>query len=235
MDNFEKARSEARVGDVKKEYVDYLKHLYITEILQSGTKEGTNALVAYAAFLNRSGINSDNYPLYMRVLETNNRFAIDKLLEGHQPETYIDCVIPNHFIVEAFFQTLTKFKKNEVYRTTLLVIFGFLFKVYRSPEEGYQLYQPTIADVNNLGKYLDESKDQDDELNRGILDVLSCLFRLDMPYETDPQKKDLARQVGQIRSDFFDTARSLSQSMTDTLLEEADAPDYGTPPDYEYR
>ena len=111
---------------------------------------------------------------------------------------------------------------------------GLLFKVYRSPAEGYQLYPVTIAEVNSLGKFLDESQDQDWPLNRGILDVLACIADLDMPHETDIEKKNTAAQAGRIRSDYFDHKRSLRQSITDVILEKAKDPKFGEPPERVY-
>ena len=233
--DIDKLKSEAKVGDIKEEYISYLKHLFITEILDTKNERATTALMAYAYFLNKSGINSDNYPLYLTILESNNRYAIDLLIEGYEPEKYLDCVIPNHFIVENVFKIFSIYKRNEVYEMTLRVLFGLLIKVYISPQEGYQLYKPTIPNVNDLGKILDESKDQDDELNRDILDILMYLADLDTHYTDDPAKKEIARQAGRIRSDFFDHMRSLEKSITEVILEKAEVVNMGTPPDYVYK
>ncbi len=233
--DIDKLKSEAKVGDITEEYILYLKHLFITEILDTKNERATTVLMSYAYFLNKSGINSDNYPLYLTILESNNRYAIDLLIEGYEPEKYLDCVIPNHFIVENVFKIFSIYKRNEVYEMTLRVLFGLLIKVYISPEEGYQLYKPTIPNVNDLGKILDESKDQDDELNRDILDILMYLGDLDTHYTDDPVKKEIARQAGRIRSDFFDHMRSLEKSITEVILEKAEVVNMGTPPDYVYK
>jgi hypothetical protein len=136
--------------------------------------------------------------------------------------------------VETIFSIFASYRRNELYETTLRVLLGFLLKVYELAEVGWQVYQPSIADVNNLGKILDESKDQDDRLNRDILDVLMFLSDLDTHHETDPDKKDIARQAGRIRSDYFDNQRKLTQSITEVILEEADEVSYGVPPEYIY-
>ena len=232
--DFQKLKDEARVGNISEEYVDFLKHRYITEILDSTTPKGANALWAYASFLSKLGINPDNYPLYINMLASNNRFAIDVLLSGHEPERYLDCVAPNPFIVKATFETFADLKSNEIYEKSLRVFLGFLYKVYASAAEGYQLYPVTIAEVNSLGKFLDESQDQDWPLNRGILDVLGAIADLDMPHETDIDKRNVAAQAGRIRSDYFDHKRNLKQSITEVILEKARDPKFGTPPEYTY-
>jgi hypothetical protein len=232
--DFEKLKNEAKVGHISEDYVDFLKNRFISEILDSREVTAANALWAYASFMNEHGINSDNYPIYITLLATNNAYAIDALLEGHEPEHYLDCVIPNPFIVRSVFETFERFKSNEIYEKSLRVFLGFLNKVYVSPQEGYQMHPPTIANINNLGKFLDKSKDQDYPLNRVILDCLGCLADLDMPHETDIEKRNLAAQAGRIRSDFFDTKRRLSQSITEVILEKVKEPSFGIPPEHTY-
>ncbi len=232
--SFETLKEEVKVGRVSEEYVDFLKHRFISEILDSPDTQAANALWAYASFLNHAGINPDNYPLYIAMLASNNRYAIEALLAGHEPERYFDCVAPNPYIVKATFETFAQFKSNEIYEKSLRVFLGFLYKVYASAEEGYLLYPVSIAEVNSLGKFLDESRDQDWPLNRGILDVLACFADLETPHETDIEKRNLAAQAGRIRSDFFDHKRSLTQSITGVILEKAKAPKFGIPPERVY-
>jgi len=229
-----KIKEEMRVGNISREAVDYLKHRTITEILDGQTASAANALCAYASFLNRLGITSDNYPLYISMLASNNRYAIDALLEGHQPEHYLDCVVPNAYIVKAVFETFTSLKSNEIYEKSLLVFLGFLSKVYFAAEEGYQMCPVAPEHVNALGKFLDKSHDQDWPLNRGILDVLASIADLDKPHEPDMKKREVASQAGRIRSDYFDNARRMNQSITEVILERAKSPTFGTPPEHVY-
>ena len=232
--DFDEIKEAAKIGNITQDYIDYLKYVYINEILKAENQKAANALVAYTTFLNKMGINSDNYPLYLKILETNNKYAIDALLDGYDVENYLDCVVPNYFLIERIFNVFSLYKRNEIYKKTLRVFFGFLIKVYASPEEGYQLYPPKISDINNLGKLLNEEEDQDEELNRDILDILMYISDLDTPHETDPEKKEVARQAGRIRSDFFDAKRRLEQSITETILEKADKINLGIPPEYIY-
>jgi hypothetical protein len=232
--DFQTFKDEVRVGHITKDAVDFLKYRAITDILNAKTTVTSDALWAYASFLNRHGINSDNYPLYIQMLASNNRFAIEALLAGHEPEHYLDCVAPNPFIVRACFETFGQIRSNEIYEKSLRVFLGFLFKVYTSPQEGYQLFPVTIAHVNSLGKFLDEKKDQDWPLNRAILDLLGCFSDLDRPHEPDVEKRNLAMQAGRIRSDFFDSTRRLTQSITEVILEKAASPSFGIPPDHVY-
>jgi hypothetical protein len=232
--DIQKLKDEAKVGHISEDYVDFLKYRTITEILESATPKAANALWAYASFLNHLGITPDNYPLYINLLASNNRYAIDALLAGHEPEHYLDCVAPNPYIVKSTFETFAELKSNEIYEKSLRVFLGFLSKVYAAAEEGYALYPVTIAEVNSLGKFLDESQDQDWPLNRGILDVLGAVADLDAPHETNVEKRNVAAQAGRIRSDYFDHTRTLSQSITEVILEKASHPTFGIPPEYTY-
>jgi hypothetical protein len=232
--DFQTLKDEAKLGHVTPEYIDFLKYRYISEILDASGPGAANALWAYASFLNAAGINPDNYPLYINMLASNNRFAIEAVLAGHEPEHYFDCVAPNPYIVKATFETFAQFKSNEIYEKSLRVFLGFLHKVYVSAEEGYALYPVSIAEVNSLGKFLDETLDQDYPLNRGILDVLACIADLDAPHEADIEKRNVAAQAGRIRSDYFDHKRSLKQSITEVILQKAKDPRFGTPPDHVY-
>ena len=230
----QKVKDEVRLGHVSEELVDFLKHRVITDILEAKTPTAASALWAYAGFLNTLGITSDNYPLYITLLASNNRYAIDALLEGHEPERYLDCVAPNPYIVKAVFESFASLKSNEIYEKSLRVFLGFLMKVYSSAPEGYQLFPVTIEQVNSVGKFLDESNDQDWPLNRGILDVLGAIAELDKPHEPDVLKRNVAAQAGRIRSDFFDHTRSLKQSITEVVLEKAKSPTFGLPPEHTY-
>jgi len=230
----QKIRDEIRAGNISDDAVDFLKYRAINAILDGKTPRAASALWAYASFLNRLGITSDNYPLYITLLASNNGYAIDILVDGHVPERYLDCVVPNPYIVKAIFETFASLKANEIYDVSLRVFLGLLSKVYSSTEEGYQLFPVTIAHVNSLGKFLDESKEQDWPLNRGILDVLGGIADLDKPHEQDVEKRNVAAHAGRIRSDYFDHKRRLNQSMTDVILEKAKAPSFGIPPEHIY-
>ncbi len=168
----------------------------------------------------------------MKILETNNRYAIDALLEGIVPESFFDMVIiPNQFVVKKIFQLLNKHKSNSIYEQTVRVLCGFLRRVYRTVEDGYRIYQLNVNDLNNLAKHLDEDHDQDYPPNRVILDILQFLAELDNLNELDKQKLDTGRQANRIRGDFLDKNRKLVQAITDAVLIKSDTIDFGIVPE----
>ncbi|MBU3916577.1 hypothetical protein KKA14_13675, partial [bacterium] len=98
-------------------------------------------------------------------------------------------------------------------------------------EEGCRIYTPTVADVNNIGKHLNETKDQNDKANRAILDILSVLSELDRDFNLEKDKKLAGRQANKIRADFLDNKRVLLQSITKPILSKARDVDFGIFPE----
>ena len=232
--NVEWAKKQWEIGVIEPEYIEFLKITYLNRALEGADVQSANMLAAYAGFLNNEKIDSDTYPLYLDVLDSNNATAVDVLLEGYEPADFLNCVVPNFYIVQSLFQLLNHHKRNEIYRKTLEVVVGYFTVVYHSPEEGYQLYKLSVEEVNSVGKLLDESKDQDDPLNRIILDLLYYLSQLERPHETDQKKLGVARQAALMRSYFFDNSHSLREALTEVVLEEVENPTYGVRPDHVY-
>jgi len=220
---------------VDKEILNRYKKQYIYEILECKDVRSSSALYAYAAFLNKKKIRFDFIPLYLEIFKTNNKFAVDVLLSGYIAKTFFDFIkVPNVFMLQSIFDILKKYKKNTLYEQTLRVFFGFLKKVYRSGGEGYRAFPMSISDVNHLGKYLDETKSQEFDLNRQILDILFFISELDNGVEKDEEKLLIAKQADRIRTDFFDSKRSLIKSMTDVLLEKSKDESPGIAPEGVY-
>lgn len=208
-----------------------IKQQYLYDVLAAKDVEAATALFAYAQFLNRHPLRYEYFPLYIKIFETNNRYAIDALLEGYEHGSFLDMVIiPNHYVVKKIFDLLTFHSANSLYEKTVIVLCGFVRRVYQMVQDGYRIYQPTISDVNSLAKHLNEEESQDFPGNRTILDILHYLSGLDDLNETNKQKLDVGRQANRIRGDFLDDKRKLVQSVTNTLLQKAEEVDYGIVP-----
>ncbi len=209
-----------------------VKQQYLYDVLAAKDVQAATALFAYAQFLNRHPHRYEYFPLYLKVLEANNRYAIDALLEGIDPETFFDMVIiPNHFVVKKIFELLNSHKSNSLYEQTVRVLCGFLRRVYAIVEDGYRIYQLSVSDLNNLAKHLDEAQEQHYPTNRVILDILQYLSELDNLNETEKHKLDVGRQANRIRGDFLDKKRKLIQAITDAVLKKDDNVDFGIVPE----
>lgn len=217
---------------VNEEIINKLKQEYLYEILAAKDVRASSALYAYARYLNDLPLEYKYLPLYLKVIEANNRYAVDALIEGYEPESYFNFIaVPNHFVVQSLFDTLDRHATNTLYSASVRVICGLLKRLYWNVTDGFRLYPPSIRDINNLGKHLDETEDQDHPANRIVLDILQFMSELDRLHETNKAKLDIGRQSNKIRANFLDNRRKLVQSITAAILVRADEVDLGTVPE----
>ncbi len=181
------------------------------------TVEAVEAALTYAHYLNSIGITSSNYPIFLKVLGVRNHHVIDALLGTRDPFLFMSSIQPNYFIVATCFSFLAKYHPAEIYTKTLGIILGVFQAAYNNPLDGYNIYPPTIADINSLGKHLIEEKGQDDLLNRSILDVLDKVSELE-GQNVDEEMEDLAVHAHNIRNNFFDSSKRLVDIIPDVLL-----------------
>lgn len=207
------------------EEIDQLALGYINDIIEANEGYGAFVAVAFSHYLvNKIGLNSDNYPIFFRLIESGNRWVVDALVGEREPSKFFGSIQPNTFMLTECFRMLTRWKAGEIYPKALVIIYGLLSLCYRDPEEGYRLYPLTVSDVNNLGKHLDKSKDQMDPLNRTVLTVLDELASLIEPQKAMPslEVKDVALQANNIRGKFLDMTKRLNEAIPDILLERGD-------------
>ena len=181
------------------------------------TPEAVEAAITYGNYLNSLGITSSNYPIFLKVLGVRNHYVIDALLGTRDPFLFMSSIQPNYFIVATCFSFLAKYHPAEIYSKTLGIILGVFQAAYNNPLDGYNIYPPTIADINSLGKHLIEEKGQDDLLNRSILDVLDKISSLE-GQQIDEDMEDLAVHAHNIRNNFFDSTKRLVDVIPAVLL-----------------
>lgn len=186
-------------------------------IMGCRSAEAVEAAMTYASYLNFTGITNGNYPVFLNMLTVRNHNVIDALLGTRDPFLFMSSIQPNYFIVATCFTILTKYRKSEIYPKALGIILGVFQTTYNSPLDGYKIYPPSVADVNALGKHLNEEKGQDDLLNRSILDILDKLSSLE-GQNVDEDMEDLAVHAHNIRNNFFDTKKHLVDAIPEVLL-----------------
>ncbi len=186
-------------------------------LMGSRSTEAVEAAMTYASYLNFTGITNGNYPVFLNLLTVRNHNVIDALLGTRDPFLFMSSIQPNYFIVSTCFAILTKYRKAEIYPKTLGIILGVFQATYNSPLDGYKIYPPSVADVNSLGKHLNEEKGQDDLLNRSILDILDKMASLE-GQNIDEDMEDLAVHSHNIRNNFFDSTKRLVDVIPDVLL-----------------
>ncbi len=207
--------------DKKQDWTDEdvagIEYNMLKGIMGTRSEESVEAAMTYAGYLNFTGINNGNYPVFLKVLTTRNHNVIDALLGTRDPFLFMSSIQPNYFIVATCFSILAKYRKGEIYPKTLGIILGVFQATYNSPLDGYKIYPVTVADINSLGKHLNEEKGQDDLLNRSILDILDKISSLE-GQNIDEDMEDLAVHAHNCRNNFFDTTKRLVDIIPEVLL-----------------
>jgi len=193
----------------------------LQHIMSTRTSEATEAAVAYARFLRLSGLGSENYPLFLKMLEIENHWVLDALLGDDDPFLLLSTIPPNRYLTVKVFQLLTRWRPGGIYPKTLAIALGVLQITYSSPRDGYKIHPLSVADVDNLGKHLDEAKGQNDSRNRCILDILDRITTLE-GLRWDGSMEQVARQALRIRGSFFDNSKPLEDCIPQVLLVRGD-------------
>jgi len=192
----------------------------INNIFACRTTDAVEAAITYSAFLRRSGLTNENYPLFLKLLEMDNHFVIDSLLGTTDPFLFLTPIQPTKHLVSTSFRLLTNWHPGGIYPKTLAIVLGSLQAAYSYAKDGYKIHKVTINDVNNLGKHLNKEKGQDESVNRAILDILDRLASLEG--QGDDEMELLARQCNIIRGNYFDKRRKMEDAIPQVLLVKSD-------------
>ena len=193
----------------------------LQQIMGTRTREAAEAATAYARFLRLSNLDSENYPLFLKLLEIENHWVLDALLGDEDPFLLLSTIPPNPYLTSRIFQLLTRWRPGGIYPKTLAIALGVLQITYSSPRDGYKIYPLSIADVDNLGKHLEKEKRQNEPRNRCILDILDRIGSLE-GLRWDDSMEQVARQALKIRGNFFDNTKQLEDCIPQVLLVKGD-------------
>ncbi len=189
----------------------------LQQIFATRTAESVEAAVSYARFCKLSGLNSDNYPLFLKIFEIENHWVLDALIGTNDPFLLLSTIPPNKYLLSKCFMLLTRWRPGGIYPKTLAIVLGVLQNAFSSPKDGYKIYSLSIADIDNLGKHLEKEKGQNDPRNRCILDILDRIGSLE-GVRLDENMEQVARQALRIRGNFFDNTKLLEECMPQVLL-----------------
>ena len=171
----------AKEGDKvwARESILQIENKILQQVMAARTGEAVESAVAYARFLRLSGLDTDNYPLFLKMLEIENHWVLDALIGNSDPFLLLSTIPPNKYLVSKCFILLTRWRPGGIYPKTLAIVLGVLQNAYSSPRDGYKIYKLSVADVDNLGKHLEKDKGQKDERNRCVLDILDRIGSLE--------------------------------------------------------
>jgi len=189
----------------------------LQQIFATRTAESVEAAVSYARFCKLSGLDSDNYALFLKILEIENHWVLDALIGTNDPFLLLSTIPPNKYLLVRCFMLLTRWRPGGIYPKTLAIVLGVLQNAFSSPKDGYKIYSLSIADIDNLGKHLEKEKGQNEPRNRCVLDILDRIGSLE-GVRLDENMEQVARQALRIRGNFFDNTKLLEDCMPQVLL-----------------
>ena len=189
----------------------------LQHIFAGRSPEAVEAAMSFARFLRLAGLDSENYPLFLKILEVENHWVLDTLIGDDNPFLLLSTIQPNKFLMRKCFELLTRWQPSGIYPKTLSVVAEALQNAYSSPRDGYRIYPLTVADTNNLGKYLNKEEGQNEPMNRCLLDILDRISSLE-GLHWDDSMESVARQANKIRGYFFDNSKTLADCMPQVLL-----------------
>jgi hypothetical protein len=203
----------------------------LNQLMAARTTESVEACISYARFLRMSGLTSENYPLFLKMLEIENHWVLDELIGKQDPFLLLSTIPPNYYLVCRACRLLTRWRPGGIYPKTLAIVLGVLQNAYSSPRDGYKIYQLSISDIDNLGKHLEKESGQDEPRNRCILDILEKIGSLE-GLRLDENMEQVARQALKIRNAFFDNTKVLEDIIPQVLIVQGDYRKDEVPPNY---
>lgn len=205
----------------KRESILETENRLLHQLMSARTPEAVEAAISYAQFLRMSGLTSENYPVFLKMLEIENHWVLDALVGDRDPFLLLSTIPPNRFVVSKCFKLLTKWRAGGIYPKTRAIVLGMLQNAYSSPKDGYKIYSLSISDVDNLGKHLEKDEGQEEPQNRCILDILEKFGSL-AGLQWDDSMEGVARQAMTIRSNFFDNTKMLEECIPQVLMVRGD-------------
>jgi hypothetical protein len=203
-------------------------------IFSCSTPAQLESSICFARYLSHVGINATNYLLFLRFLETNNRWVIDALVGNREPRLLFSGIRPNQLLVRKAFLLLSAWHPGQIYDKVLQAVLGIIEYCYHSPDDGFQIYRLKITDLNNIGKFLDESKDQFDDSNSILLSVLDRITRMGAFGESQ-RKIVLSKHAFNIRIAFFDNQKQCVDVIPQLLMVRLRREDSETAPSRPFR
>ena len=218
---------------IQSESIHLTESKILQQLLSARTVESVEASISYARFLRMSGLTSENYPLFLKMLEIENHWVLDELIGDSDPFLLLSTIPPSNYLISKCFKLLTRWRPGGIYPKTLAIVLGVLQNAYSSPRDGYKIYPLGISDIDNLGKHLEQESGQDEPQNRCILDILEKLGSIE-GLRLDDNMEQVARQAIKIRNSFFDNTKMLEDIIPQVLIVRGNYLEEELPPDYLY-
>jgi hypothetical protein len=188
----------------------------ISSFLEKDTPQSTETSVEFAKFLNYRQLDDRSYPIFLELLLHKNVDVIDALISDGAPLYSFKKLQRSKVLVKAVFDMLEKLSINS-YQKALEALLGVLYLNYRQPIKGWELYEPTIENLNYVGKYLDKNKPQSDKINRIVLDILGDIGELSSQETEDKEIDRIGAHANKIRNVYFDNRDQMDKVIPSVL------------------
>lgn len=195
-----------------------LRLMAIDTLLRVEDVYATEAAIEFAKYLNKVGVTPDNYPLFIEVMKNGNPHVLEALVGKNDPFVFFDKIETSPYMIREFVQILYDFKPGGLHPKLLLLVMGVLLRTYIDPIAGFRKYQISISELNAIGKNLDKSKDQDNDLNRKILDFFGEIGDI-INVSNDPALELIANHAVNIRNVFLDPTQNLAERIPELLVQ----------------
>lgn len=176
---------------------------------------------SFARYMSQVGCNLSTYPLFLRLLQTNNRWVVDALIGDREARLLFTSIRPNTFLVAKAFELLSFWHPGEIYEKVLQAVMGIIENAFYDPDDGYRIYRLRHSDINSIGKFIDEERDQFSETNTLALHVLDRITQM-AAYEASPRKRALSKHAFDIRLAYFDDTKRCIDVIPHVLLTRLD-------------
>lgn len=197
---------------------DYLAARVLSSCFSVRSRDSQEVLRAFARYVGGFKLNQQTAPLFLKILATNEPEAVNGLIGNRHPFVLFRHTKPNREILEWSFYILSGQDPVTIYPPVLFALLGIIDMAYKSFTEGSALREISVYELNHVAKYLDETADQYQDINRIILRILEHFYH----HGAEPVPEKGARTPSihsmRIRLAFLDTKYSLSDVIPEQIL-----------------
>ena len=124
------------------------RHIILDGVFGTATPIQVGSSMAFAKYLSHVGITAKNYPLFLKIVETNNRWVVDELVGDRDPRLFFTVVRPNTGFIRRAFELLSAWHPGQIYSKVLLTVLGAIEYSFHKPDDGFNIYRLSITDLH---------------------------------------------------------------------------------------
>lgn len=215
------------------EIIQQNRQIIFDGVFGTATPIQVGSSMAFATYLSHVGITARNYTLFLKIIETNNKWVVDELVRDRDPRLLFSTIRPNTGLIRRAFELLSAWHPGQIYPKVLLTVLGIIEYSFHKPDDGFLVYPLGITDLHHLGKFLDTELDQMDRINATILEIFDRITKLG-EYDGGMHKRAVSKHAFNIRDAFFDNTKALRDTIPEVLLIRLDREEHEVAPSREY-